>query len=221
MSKNSEYYEECIKYSMTGWDVGWNPVTQALVHRSILKQLPVQECDILDIGCGVGELLYGMLLSGQKPNSYTGVDIVQKSLDIAERRFSELPISKEFVVAEQREFLLSAKSNSYDYAFAIGSLDIIEEQPHELYLLTILKELYRVVRKGVCIGVQSWSATKHVDGEAYQVPADLIAKLMFYFGPRIILDHSYAQHYMTVFIVKEEFPWKIMGGEHHSLPEKR
>lgn len=78
-------YEEEIKKSLTG--LGVTQDFAARVKADILIDIildgtrPIQECDVLDLGCGIG--LYGAYLAG-KFRSLNGIDVSKKCVDVAQ-----------------------------------------------------------------------------------------------------------------------------------------
>ncbi len=106
----------------------------------------IENQDVLDFGCGSGLYSVEYLRLGAK--TVTGVDILQKSLDMALARSKDPRLS--FILSSKDHIPL--KDQSID---VVISYDVFE---HVSHLDLILEELYRILRAGgkVLIGTWGW-----------------------------------------------------------------
>lgn len=92
---------------------------------------------VLEIGCGMGADAYQFAKNGA---IYTGIDLTSEAVKTTQRRFSlfHVPGRIRVMNAEELEF----PDNSFDHVYSFG---VIHHSPHSE---KIVKEIYRVLRKG-------------------------------------------------------------------------
>lgn len=91
---------------------------------------------ILDVGCGPG--IYAEVCIGQGFR-YQGIDISERMIHEAQKRFGGLP-GVEFTVGSMQHLVFP--SNHFDGLLCLGALEYVPEQERESYL----RELIRVVK---------------------------------------------------------------------------
>lgn len=157
------------------WDVGqiaekidqyWLTDIDESLHRDRLADLVAlcidkSQAKILEVGCGTG-LIYQRLVPNLIPSSrYVGVDVSDKMLDIARRRFPE------------GQFL---RGDGYELAFDNGAFDVVlcfEVLGHIPEIETFLGHLLRVSGR-ICIftvwpsdGQDIVESAEHFDGRRF------------------------------------------------------
>lgn len=90
MERNKEFYSRFIKYGIGAWTSAWNPITQRLAHESMMKHLDFGGSSVLDLGCGNGEFLFNLVLAGQTPRRFVGIELLEEVVKICLRRFKKL-----------------------------------------------------------------------------------------------------------------------------------
>ena len=103
---------------------------------------------ILDFGCGNGRLLE--LFSGKKIN-YTGLDVSQKLLDLAEKRYAGENINFAKIAAGQ-----SSLPFADEYFNSIYSIAVFHHFPRE-HAAKMAQELYRITMPGGYVVVTAWN----------------------------------------------------------------
>ncbi|OGN64803.1 MAG: hypothetical protein A3E80_04900 [Chlamydiae bacterium RIFCSPHIGHO2_12_FULL_49_9] len=125
-------------------DSYWLKSEEEIKHRkaiaSLLREWICPNDQILEIGCGSG-LIYQQLSSLIPGQSYTGVDISEKMLEIATQRFPEAHFMKEDLYG------LSFPDNSFEITAAFevfGHIDGIEKPISEMFRTTSRLAIFTV-----------------------------------------------------------------------------
>lgn len=224
MEKNIEFFKRFTKYGMGSWAVGWNPVAQRLVHRAMMKHVDFGGSSVLDLGGGDGELLFNCVLDGQTPRKYTCIDLMPELCSVGCERFSKLEsVDIKFIPGEMLSAIRAFKDGCYDFVVAAGALDIVETNSveHWQFMRNVITEMYRVASRAIVLAVQSAGAKEKKDCEFYSDPAWFIREMIERFGFNVVLDHSFAPHYMVVVVYKREYPWRELNATQYNAPEKR
>jgi SAM-dependent methyltransferase len=118
--KKTNYDRALEKYGPGPKALRWrNYRTAAVRYRSLLVGLEIQHKSVLDVGCGMGDLL--PYLHAQTQNfSYLGVDINKDFIDIARQRYE----GHDFKVLDP---FTSALGTTYDIVVLSGALNANEE----------------------------------------------------------------------------------------------
>ncbi len=103
---------------------------------------------VLDFGCGNGRLLE---LFVDKNVKYCGVDISQKLLDLAKKRYPDK--RDNFVKINPDKIRLPFNDENFNSIYSIATFHHL---PGELHRLKIAKELYRVTKRGGRIVITVW-----------------------------------------------------------------
>jgi SAM-dependent methyltransferase len=104
---------------------------------------------VLDFGCGNGRLAGFM---ERVFREYFGVDVSQKLIDMAEKKYNEKNIK--FLKIDPLVDKLTFADNSFDIIFSIA---VFHHLPGKEYRLRVAKELYRVLRPGGKLVVSVWN----------------------------------------------------------------
>lgn len=146
-------------------------------NRAIAQVIPPGVDRVLDVGCGLGNLTSTLRAHGFDA---VGIDFDAEALQISGKRFSSN------VLVNGDVYCLPFGDDSFDYA-------VLRESAHHFDLDRVLKELRRVVRRGLLIFEPNptWllrlarKIIAHVDGEA--PVEDVIALLRNHgFTPRAL-----------------------------------
>ncbi|RME41926.1 MAG: class I SAM-dependent methyltransferase [Caldilineae bacterium] len=98
--------------------VGWlDPLQQAVQFEVLLSLTIAPDASVLDVGCGVGDLLAALEARGFA-GCYTGVDLLPAFVAEARTRFAHRPRTR-FVVGD----ILTLTLPQHDFVFASGLFD--------------------------------------------------------------------------------------------------
>lgn len=168
--------------------LGWGLKDRREIRfKYLLKPWTLNNTSIMDIGCGFGDL-YGYLTKNNLPNSYTGIDRVEKILEIAREKYPE----GHFLLKD----FLNEKLPKADYYFGSGILNDVCEEP-EVRLNKVLKIFLDNSKLGFSLNFLSKSAKikyKH----ANYTDAGEVASIIGKFGNRYMIDHSYMPFEFTL-----------------------
>jgi len=123
-------------FSRTRWNI-WSGFN---IFRDFIKEGD----KVLDVGCGNGRILE--LLKNEKIN-YTGVDISEKLLEIAQKRYPQ----NNFLVADNLN--LPFLDNNFDKVFSVAVLHTI---PSQGLRKKAISELKRVLKPGGLLFITVW-----------------------------------------------------------------
>ncbi|MDF2672630.1 MAG: Methyltransferase type 12 [Clostridiales bacterium] len=149
---------EYLKKSRKAW---WNnDYIEFLIEKVWKIKEPVS---IVDFGCGIGflgELLMPLLPAG---SIYTGIDIGDKLLEEAERRFQQTGFSTRFIHADLNEYISKEK---YDIAIC---QTVLQHIPNPIKILEKMKDSVKQNGMVVCIELSRDvdSASRYIDGLDY------------------------------------------------------
>lgn len=122
----------------------WREKNQ-LLHFGHFGHIELSNRDVLDFGCGTGELC---LILAEKARSVLGVELCEESLELAINRNGRSNVHFRKSFADR----INCDDNSIDIIFSLDVLEHIEN------VNAIVEEWGRVLRPGgfVCIAWQSW-----------------------------------------------------------------
>ena len=121
---NHKFYKKAIdKYGISARGVHWqSQFTQYLrfeIINSFIKD-EIENCSIVDAGCGFAEYLNYLKKSGLKAKSYIGIDLEQRMVNLSKERFPH----EEFL---QRDVLKDSLPKA-DYYVCSGSMNILRKK---------------------------------------------------------------------------------------------
>ncbi|MFN4218978.1 MAG: class I SAM-dependent methyltransferase [Candidatus Bipolaricaulia bacterium] len=115
---------------------------QQKIFRHAVEKFDLTGRRILDVGCGLGYLKKYLDAQGVRYRSYWGVDLSEKMVAGARKRFGDY--------FERRDVLEKPfAENEFDIVFLLSVLGYpISDDPFG-YMSTLLRELFRVAREGL------------------------------------------------------------------------
>lgn len=172
----------------------WNTTKGQVERFKILSEIgDLNNTNILDIGCGFGDLYTYFLENEIDVSSYTGIDISESAIVICNKKHNDVHFENVSV------FEFEAKD--IDYCFASGIFFLPSESWDE-YTLETIKRMFQIVHKGVAVNFLS-CYSQHPDKESYYAnPAHVLQLIQNGISIKTILRHDYRQNDFTVYIYK-------------------
>jgi SAM-dependent methyltransferase len=170
----------------------WTPHGQLRRYHTLADIAPdLRGSTVLDYGCGTGDF-YRFLQRRGIDVSYTGVDINENFIKLAQRKYPECT----FRVLDISEDRLEGY---YDYIFICGVFNYLVPGVQE-DLREAMTTLFRHCNKGLGLSALS-SHTPARDPELnYTSPEDMVKFCIENLSPYLALRHDRIQHDFTLFI---------------------
>lgn len=143
----SFYDERCIEHGDSIVSVGWrDKASQSLRFEQLLKGIDVNNKVILDIGCGLGDLVYFLEEKAIKNYRYIGLDISRELLNQAEKRFSDRS-DISFFHGDLFEFI-ETNNIEIDIAISSGMLSY-KTGSNQVYAKNVLEMTFSLIREAM------------------------------------------------------------------------
>jgi SAM-dependent methyltransferase len=199
-----EFYNHNLEsYGPGAKGVGWkNEEAQSTRFAQLAKLLPLQEnFSINDLGCGVGDLADYLEKRGFTDFLYTGYDVLEKMVRLAEEKHASLPNCK-FVLINSANELLSA---GFTIASGIFNLRYSNTDQQWLsYIIDTLQQMHEKSERGFAFN----ALTKYADADKmqeylyYADPLYLFDYCKRHFSRNVALLHDYNQYDFTILVRK-------------------
>lgn len=150
------------------WDQSRNRPSQ--IKIDLVSDIP-EGATVLDIGCGNGLMLSFLL---EKDIYYTGVDIAENLIDIAQERYAEAIESgrARFVTGEATE--LPVKDAEYDYVISFA---VLHHLPSPLLHRKFFDEIRRVLRPNGHAKITVWNLCNDWAKGRFDIESQLEGKI--------------------------------------------
>jgi len=166
-----ELYETRFEeYGYNHKTVGWgSDVDQILRFEVLCRGLELQGKSVLDVGCGLGDLVPFLEDKIGKEFTYTGIDIAPKLVQSANDKFGKENIR--FICTEMSKL---PKNEVYDVVFLSGALNYRVEDNVE-YAKTVIEELYHRSREAVAVNFLSSYVDYETEKNFHYSPEDMFS----------------------------------------------
>lgn len=188
--KNSKFYDECCDYfGGESWAAACylDENSQRGAFYAISKYLPLNNSSILDIGCGQGDYLGFIKQIDKGVTRYKGIDVSQKMIDFACKKFPGTFFSKQYFLSEQ--------TYDFDLSVAIGTFNIrtFEKDEEQIeYLKANIKKMFASSKKACALTLLSYHGYEQVKEEnrlfCYE-PWDIF-RYCFELTSSVTIDHA-------------------------------
>ncbi|MBP7654455.1 class I SAM-dependent methyltransferase [Candidatus Dependentiae bacterium] len=148
-----------------------NNKTQEIRFSVLLSGIDISGKKILDVGCGLCNLV-GFLNKKTSNYIYTGVDIVEKFIEISRKRYPDKKIMH-CDIFKNNPF----KNNSFDIVIVSGAFNLRLDN-NEKFIKKALKTLFDISKKTVSINLlHPHSPDRENDKFYYYKPSEIIEYL--------------------------------------------
>jgi SAM-dependent methyltransferase len=174
--------------------IDWGSRSTQALRFKVLSQIGCREgCSILDVRCGLGDLLAYMDGLGIRLK-YTGYDITPAMIREAKRRFPGVHL-------EVGDLMTGTEpGESFDYVLAGGIFYLRQEEPL-VYLDGMVRRMFAFCSRGVAFNTLSGRAPKRNEGEFYPDPCQVL-EICSKITPWVVLRHDYLPNDFTIYLYK-------------------
>jgi SAM-dependent methyltransferase len=189
-----KYNERLKKYGYNPKTLGWFKGRQP-VRFEILSQIgELNNCSILDIGCGFGDL-YGFLTKKGLNIKYTGYDINPSLIKIAKEVYPEAFFEVKDVEGEE-------VNKVFDWVFSSGIFNF-KLSDNESFIRSMLRKMFQLSKKGVAADFMS-TYVDFKNKELYYTRPEDIFNFCKTLSKRVSLRHDYMPFEFCVYIYKND-----------------
>lgn len=185
--KNADFFNEtCEIFKDNSWQACCylDEFMQPVYYHSIFKNINKNFKNILDIGCGQGDLLN--FINKNTEIDYTGIDVSDKMISKCVLKF---PKNKFF----NTSFLDFKIDKTFDVILAIGvfNLKISEEENEQInYLKNNVEKMYLNCKNSCSFTLLSKYGNPYVDKELFCYEPTQILEYCLGLTSSVIIDHS-------------------------------
>lgn len=190
------YNERLQQFGVTEQALGWGEKGRSKLRFEILLSLwDFNKTSILDFGCGFGDLYEYLLAKGFSQISYTGIDVNERFIAIAQERY-QLPDAS-FLVSNLLEDQYSTK---HDYILSSGVFNHkLSNNMH--FIEKAFDKFNELSIKGFAVNFLSDKVAYSYDYTFHSNPAEILT-LAYRYSNNIVLRNDYMPFEFTVFINK-------------------
>lgn len=180
------------EYGVNSRSIGWSNGRQSIRFNVISQIGNLHNSSILDVGCGFGDF-YGYLKYQKIKANYHGVDINNEFVKIAKGRYPNASF-------EVRDIQKKRFPTKFDWVIAIGITNHASTYPH---LKNILKEMFRICKKGIAIDFIS-SYVDYKNKEIFYTSPEKIFSFAKTLTRRVSLRHDYMPFEFCLYLYKDD-----------------
>jgi len=208
---NREYYEKLLKehghsHKATGFH---DIVSQEVRYECILKNVPLSDRSLLDVGCGTGGFLKWVFDKPffVPPSEYMGIDVLPEMILAAKELFleeDEAYAKAEGTKVNYRCVDVSEIEGEWDVGICCAAFCIKEGTVDNTWEIAqrVWKAMWERCREAVAIDFISPLADSLGDYYA-PIPHEWALKFAKSLSKKVVLDFSYAPHSYTIVIYKK------------------
>jgi ubiquinone/menaquinone biosynthesis C-methylase UbiE len=176
--------------------VGWgSESSQRLRFEVLLRGLDPKGKTILDIGCGLGNLIPFLEECTDGDFSYIGIDVAEKLIDDA--RASYGGVRKHFYVGD----IFSLSVPSVDISLLSGALSL-KAYGIEQYARNTMERMFEVSREAACLNFLSKYVDFELDKNQHYQP-EVIFSSAKRLTNKVNLFHDYPLYEFTIQLIKQ------------------
>lgn len=191
-TRTAEFYNQCCDFfGNLGWAASCfiDADAQFLSYKTLTKYLILDNASLLDVGCGQGDFLNFIYQNklNDKITRYKGIDVSEKMIEFASKKFSDKFFSK--------ENFLSEKNYDFDISIAVGTFNIRcfdDDQDQINYLKNNIKKMYESSKRSCGLTILSYHGYEEVkkDNRLFWYEPWEILQYCFSLTDSVIIDHA-------------------------------
>jgi len=191
---NVAYYSRLLEeYGSDVRTVDWSSRQSQHLRFAVLSGVGFEDgCSILDVGCGLGDLLE-WIEARSIAVQYTGIDITPAMIELCKARFP----NHRFISGN-----LSSSADDlgdrFDWVVASGLFSFRQHQPFA-YLQQVVSSMFALASRGVAFNALSSWASRRSAGEFHADPVETAAWCRTQ-TPWVTLRHDYHPGDFTIYM---------------------
>jgi len=202
MTSSKEGIEQAIKY----WDnkssgsssdlesVEQNSRPQKMRYESFLNSNDINDCSVLDVGCGAGDFLYHTQKKGLTID-YLGTDISEKMVERCRGRFS----NSQFRHIDIKDM---TEKSGFDYVVSFGIHNIKVDSAWDI-LKEYTEKQFELCDKAAHMSILTNRFTGRFDDHIQSWTAEEVFKMALDITPYVVIKHDYLPNDFSVTLYKE------------------
>jgi SAM-dependent methyltransferase len=187
---NSQFYI----YGYDPRSLGWYKGTQPIRFKNLAMIGELDECSVLDVGCGFGDL-YEYLLKNKNNVRYTGIDINRNFIKTAREVYPDA----QFIEADFEEALIRGK---FDWAFASGIFNL-KIDDNKKFIERSLEKMFKLCRKGLAADFLDAKKSIKTSGLYYQDKDELL-QFCHQLTGRVQIRDDYLPSDFCIYLYKDD-----------------
>lgn len=188
----NKYDERLKQYGYSPKSLGWMKGKQTLRFKILTEIGNMNDCSVLDVGCGFGDLYKFLLDNGLKVD-YLGLDINPNLINLAKKIYP----SANFII---KDVVNLDTKKKFDWIILSG---IFEFKMSEEHMQNIFNKLFSVCNKGIAVNFLS-SYVDFKSKDAFHVSPESIFSLCKTLSRRVLLRHDYMPFEFTIYLYKDD-----------------
>ena len=187
------YNKNITKYSENYKKNGWGSKATQTKRFEIFYEIGnLSNSKIIDLGCGTADLKK-FLKSKKIKFKYTGLENNEKMIEILKK-------NKINYIKDSLFNLKKIKSNSYDYVFMSGAVNLPTKNQKKK-IVELIKNSHRISKKATALNFLSTYSKKINENEFYFDPS-MIFNISKKLCSNVVLRHDYLPHDFTIILYK-------------------
>ena len=187
------YNKNITKYSENYKKNGWGSKATQTKRFEIFYEIGnLSNSKIIDLGCGTADLKK-FLKSKKIKFKYTGLENNEKMIDILKK-------NKINYIKDSLFNLKKIKSNSYDYVFMSGAVNLPTKNQKKK-IVELIKNSHRISKKATALNFLSTYSKMINENEFYFDPS-MIFNISKKLCSNVVLRHDYLPHDFTIILYK-------------------
>lgn len=195
----SSRYEN--RYREHGYDprtLDWDKGKQAMRFSILTSQYDFRGKEVIDIGCGFGDLNQVLSAATGGEYRYLGIDVVQSLLSEARSRYGN-----DRVRFDYGDFLALDVPES-DYAVASGIFNLkLKEGDNYVFIEQVMRKALRLCRVGFAFDFLSDRVDFRKDNTFHASPERVLA-LAYSLSRNVVLVNNYMPFEFSLFVFKDD-----------------
>jgi ubiquinone/menaquinone biosynthesis C-methylase UbiE len=177
--------------------VGWGSKESQWLRFQLLCEIGIiPSYSILDVGCGLGDLLEYLEENKITPEVYVGIDLTQEFIENCKEKYNSL----EQVIFYKKNLLEADYDQEFDYVFMSGAFNLKITNNWKIVEVA-LKKMFKACKKGVACNFLSSYVDFSQDKDFHYSPEKMFS-IARKITKHVILRHDYPLYEFTLYLYK-------------------